>query len=278
MSLITVPAWYYQQFDADLTLDVPAEGYGGWKKAEIEISTEHTALVVMHAWDSGTPEKYPGWYRSVEYLPRAAAIAARVFPELLSAVRASPFRLFHVVGGGDYYKDYPGYRIALDLAGPEPGPMEAVQPDRVLERLRCFRTEHVHVGLHNLEDVKQGFAGTDFIPEARPVGNEGIAANERQLFALCREHDINHLVYTGFALNWCLLLSPGGMADMSKRGIMCSTIRQAVTAVENKETARQELCKEIGLWRVALAFGFVFDIDDFTAAIRSQGRQSSSEK
>ena len=56
---------------------------------------------------------------------------------------------------------------------------------------------------------------------------------------------------------------------MSQRGIMCSVIRQAVTAVENKETARGELCKEIALWRVALAFGFVFDVDDLINALTS---------
>ena len=54
---------------------------------------------------------------------------------------------------------------------------------------------------------------------------------------------------------------------MQKRGVMCSALRQAVTAVENKETARQELCKEIVLWRVALAFGFVFDVDSVVRAL-----------
>jgi hypothetical protein len=78
---------------------------------------------------------------------------------------------------------------------------------------------------------------------------------------------VNHLVYAGFAINWCLLMSPGGMLEMSRRGIMCSALRQAVTAVENKETARHELAKEIGLWRVALAFGFIFNVDDFVSAI-----------
>jgi hypothetical protein len=77
-----------------------------------------------------------------------------------------------------------------------------------------------------------------------------------------------NLIYAGFAINWCLLMSPGGMLDMSRHGVMCSALRQAVTAVENKETARRELCKEIALWRVALAFGFVFDVADFMAAIR----------
>ena len=51
---IRLPASYYQQFDADFKLDVPGEGYGGWRKSEIEISRDHTAVVVMHAWDMGT--------------------------------------------------------------------------------------------------------------------------------------------------------------------------------------------------------------------------------
>ena len=58
---------------------------------------------------------------------------------------------------------------------------------------------------------------------------------------------------------------------MSRRGVMCSAFRQAVTAVENKETARQELNKELALWRVALAFGFVFDVDDFVDGLKAGG-------
>jgi len=54
---------------------------------------------------------------------------------------------------------------------------------------------------------------------------------------------------------------------MSRHGILCSALRQAVTAVENKETARDQLCKEVGLWRVAVGFGFVYDVDDFVAAL-----------
>lgn len=55
---------------------------------------------------------------------------------------------------------------------------------------------------------------------------------------------------------------------MSRRRILCSTIRQATTAVENKESARQELHKEEALWRVGLDFGFVFDLEDFMDALR----------
>ena len=265
---IKLPASYYQQFDADPKKDIPGEGYGGWKKDDIEISPEHTAVVVMHAWDTGTWEEYPGWHRAVEYMSRADKICRTVFPKLLSAVRASKLKLFHVVSSDGYGKKYPGYKMAVDLAGPEPPAPEQIKADPVLERLWQFRAKHVFVGKHNEADVNRGFADLDFAPEAKPIGDEGVAENANQLFALCNDAGINHLIYAGFAINWCLLLSPGGMADMSKRGIMCSALRQAVTAVENKESARKELHKEEALWRVALAYGFVFDVDDFVKAIR----------
>ena len=273
MGTITVPAQYYQQFDADYSLDVPAEGYGGWKKADIEIALDHTAIVVMHVWDCGTYEEYPGWYRAVEYIPRANKISRTVFPKLLSAVRDSEMSLFHVVGGGNYYKDYFGYKRAAKLAGPAPDALERVETDPVLDRLKRFREEHVFVGSHNRPDVERGFKRVDFTPETKPLGEEGIAESAYQLFALCKETGVNHLIYAGFAINWCLLLSPGGMADMQKRGLMCSAFRQAVTAVENKETAREQHCKEIALWRVALAFGFVFDVDEFVAVLQRTSRR-----
>lgn len=92
-------AWYYQQFDADFARDIPAEGYGGWKRAELPIRKAATALVVMHAWDTGTREQFPGWHRAVEYIPRADQILRDVFPPLLAAVRAAGWPIFHVVSG-----------------------------------------------------------------------------------------------------------------------------------------------------------------------------------
>ena len=268
MATIKLPANYYQQFDADSTLVVPGEGYGGWQKEELEISAEHTAVVVMHAWDAGTPGEFPGWHRAVEYIPRANRIAEEVLPGLLAAVRESTLPVFHVVGGGDYFHKCPGYHRAVDLAGPKPKPLPQVKGDPVTQELMEFKRKHVFVGEHNEADVERGFTRVDFMPQAKPVGDEGVAENAEQLFALCMNEGINHLIYTGFAINWCLLLSPGGMADMQKRGVMCSALRQAVTAVENKETAREELCKEIGLWRVSVGFGFVFDVDDFVEALK----------
>ena len=269
---VKLRAQYYEQFDADYSMEVPAEAFGGWQSAELEIALEHSAVLVMHAWETGTIKKYPGWYRQVEYLARAKDICRNIFPKLLPAVRDSGMKLFHVVGDGNYYQNHPGYTKTIQLAGSAPAPPEQIGSDLVLEELRDFKKR---LGRHNAEDIRKGFKHLNFAKEAKPIGNESIAENSHQLFALCKQHAVNHLIYTGFALNWCLLLSPGGMMDMNKHGIMCSVIRQAVTAVENKETARQQVCKQTALWRVALAFGYVFDVDDLIAAIANNRNHSS---
>jgi hypothetical protein len=270
--LVPIEAEYYEQFDADVSRDVPAETYGGWKKTQVQLPLAHTAVVVMHAWDCGTAAQYPGWHRTVEYFQRADRIVNEVFPPLLSAVRDAGLQVFHVVGPGDYFQKLPGYRRAVELAGPPPAPLQMVELDPATAAMQQFRRDHVVPGKHNMPDIDRGYAVLDFPGPARPVGDEGVAENGHQLAALCRHYGINHLVYIGFAINWCLLLSPGGMAEMRKYGIMCSTIREAVTAVENKETARNELCKQLALWRVTLQFGFVFGLNPFLAAI---GRKES---
>ncbi len=273
-----LPAYYYQQFDADFSREVPAEGFGGWKTTEIEMIPERTAVVVMHAWDSGTRERYPGWHRVVEFFPRADVILKNVFPPLLTAVRASRLRLYHVTSGSYYCQNYPGYQRAVALTPTEP---VLVQPPRApsdpgLEQLVAFKQAHGHLGTHNKEDIERGFRELQFPIAAEPQGDEGVAATTSQLTALCQADGVNHLLYAGFAINECLMMSPGGMVEMSRRGFMCSAIRQAVTAVENKETARQEWGKEVALWRVARSYGFVFDAETLIRHLSGAGSDESS--
>jgi nicotinamidase-related amidase len=259
-------AGYYQQFDADLSLEVPAEGFRGWTAVPVDLALERTALVSMHAWQFGPQEKVPGLYRQIEYINRAKRIMGEVYPPVLAAARGAAMPVIHVVGGGsDYFKDLPGYHDTVNLAGEEPENLPGAAVDPAVERLKRIKDQH---RIHNLHDVMAGHEAVDFPSEARPLPGEPVAHTTYQLNAVCRSRGVTHLIYIGVAINWCLLMSPGGMIDMSRLGYMCSTIGQATTAVENKETARNELAKAIALWRVALHFGFVFDADDFVAALK----------
>jgi len=60
------------------------------------------------------------------------------------------------------------------------------------------------------------------------------------LAALSRARGIDRLIYEGLALIWCVLMSPGGTVDMRGYECLCSTLKEAVTAVDNRETAREE--------------------------------------
>ncbi len=266
MAVINVPAWYYSQFDADYSLNVPAEGYGGWKKAMLPLDTESTAFTVMHAWDCGTPEQYPGWYRAVEYIPRAADIGSSVLPKLLQAIREKGMMLIHIADDSQYAKSKPGYdrtmRLMSGYAEPPAEDMLPVRSNDTLAKLKAFRSSDSFVGTHNESDIAAGRLAKDFMPGAMPLESEYIVKDSTQLHAVCLEHGINHLIYSGFAINWCLQHSPGNMNEMRERGCLCSAIREAVTAVENKESAATEAHKEYGLWRTALANGFIYDLED----------------
>ncbi|HEX7008353.1 MAG TPA: hypothetical protein VF184_00130 [Phycisphaeraceae bacterium] len=276
MSANLIQAHYYQQFDAACAADVPASTYGGWKTAPIELAPQRTAFVLMHAWDCCTPEQYPGWYRAVEGIPRMVGITRTVLPRLLEAVRASSARLYHVAYPGRYYQHLPGYQRTRALVPHEEEPQQ-IEVDPSLARLRAFRTEHVFVGKHNLKDVRAAFEKLDFAPQTRPRDDERVVDTSAQLFAACRADGVNHLIYAGFTVNGCIVMMPGGMEDMRRHGILCSIIRQATTAIENHQTAREELAKQLGLWMVALVYGFVFDLDDIIAWLDRLPRRKRSE-
>jgi len=251
---------FYQQFDADLTAAHPGSGYGGWQTQELPLSLDHSAVAVMHAWDSGTPEAYPGWFRACEYLSRSYPIADEVLPPLLSTVRASAVRLVHVAAG-DYAAKYPGYRP------PEPRRSASARADAVYEELKAFRSAHVFPGAHNQADIARGVKAMDFYPTAAPHDDEPVVVDSAGLDRWCQDEDVNHLIYVGFTINGCIVSSPGGMLDMFHRGYLCSTIAEAVTAIENKETVAGEAGKAQALWQVALLFGFVYSQPDFVNAI-----------
>jgi len=274
MSTVVLPTHYYQVFDLDFGKPQPVDGTGGWKTAELPLSLDHSALVVMHAWDVGTREEFPGWHRVVEYFARAEEILKGPLRELLSAARASPLKIYHVAAGPRCCSDLPGYRRTLELAGPPSGPVEQVSSDPVYKTLTDFRVSDVYLGTHNLADIQAGFERLAFPPEAMPLPEEDIAVDEHQLFALCKRDHVNHLIYSGFAINWCLLTAGGGMWEMARHGLLCSTIREVVTAIENKETIHGELAKANALWRVSTGHGFVYDLDSFIAAIQSESGDS----
>jgi nicotinamidase-related amidase len=276
MTFLQLPAQYYKQHDADLTQDIPGRGYDGWTTRMLDVPLERTALVSMHVWNpglvaeipAGPDSPYAGWFRFVEYLSRAVPITKTVFPPLLKAARHANMTIIHVGSSEAYTGKFEGYQQVASLAGPAPARPAGAVDDPLRQQWQRERGVQMR-GEKNGEEIDAGRHFLDFSPQATPEPGESVAIDSRQLNAICREKGIWHLIYIGFAINWCLLASPGGMIDMSRIGYVCSTIRQATTAVENRETCTQEWAKQVALWRVALMFGYVFDVDPFMVALQN---------
>lgn len=274
MATITLPAHYYRQHDASVGTEAPGRGFAGWTTRLLEAPLEATALVSMHAWNPGLDPRIPagpdspyvGWFRVVEYLPRAIAITREIFPPLFAAARGAGLTVIHVGSDESYTGRYAEYQQAKALAGGAPAPTPGAVEHPLRRQWQEERRRQSH-GEHNLPDIAAGVQHLDFAPQAMPAAGEPVVIDAAQFNAVCRERDIWHLIYVGFALNWCLLASPGGMIDMSRLGYTCSTIREATTAVENRESCPDEGAKALALFRVAMMFGYVFDLDPVLAAL-----------
>lgn len=239
-STFKCPVSSYQQF-------VP-RGDDGWKKTTQEFSADHTAVVVMHAWAPPPSDDLIGWQRAVPYLREAPEVLDTIFPPLLKAVRGRGLPVFHVTGN-------------------TPDSLPEVPTDSTWETLHEFRRNEVFPGTPNADDVAAGRTARSIAPEAAALPGEASAESATALHALCQERGINHLIYIGFALNWCLLMSPAGMVDMKRYGYLCSTVAEAVVSVENEVSAPHRIEYHQALWRVAVEFGFVFHHRDLIAAL-----------
>ena len=261
-TVIQVPAWHYQTYDVDPSLPYPRASCGGWKKDLIPIAPAHTAVVVMHAWDCGDKEGDGAvYYKLVDYVPRSDVIIRDKYPGFMKKLRASGFNVIHVGAGYERSIDkLPGYARVQALC-PEKPVLEAIQPDPVLLQLRQLHYDRVLYGKH-LDELRrtQEIRVRDF--GVMPEPDEDVACTTEQLFAWCRKHEINHLIYTGFAVNACLVSSPCGRIDMTRRGIMCSLIRDLTSALESKESCTTEAFKEQGVWAFSIWGGFVFEQAD----------------
>jgi len=267
--VLEVPTMYYQHYGADPSLgDDAALTYGGWKKADLPLNAEKTAIVVMHAAYVGEAENAPEQFQYCEYVPRSYRLAKENFPAVLDAARAAGVKVYHVTFGKGYYEEMPGYTETQALGAEEKYvPRDKAESDEILSELYSFKSDNVTPGPNAWEGISKARAEyLDFLPEAMPEGNEPICTSSNELAAVAKRDGINHLVYMGFAVDACLLSDEGGMLGMQQRGFMCSAIKDCVTAVENRESTPSKHHTDTALWRVSVNFGFVYEGKDLADA------------
>ncbi len=92
-----------------------------------------------------------------------------------------------------------------------------------------------------------------------------------QLHALCEKRGIVHLIYAGFATNWCILGRNYGMRAMAARGYNLILLRDATMGVEYPDTLDQCMATELAIREAETQLGFSASNSDFLTACEQNG-------
>ena len=101
---------------------------------------------------------------------------------------------------------------------------------------------------------------------------EFVVATGEQLHELAREKGLLHLIYAGFATNWCILNRDYGMRAMGRRGYNMILLRDATAGVEFPDTVDACFATETALREVEQQLGFSASNADFFAACKGAQR------
>jgi len=103
-------------------------------------------------------------------------------------------------------------------------------------------------------------------PLVEVLEEEFVVATGQQLHELAREQGIMHLIYAGFATNWCILNRDYGMRAMAQKGYNMILLRDATAGVEFPDTVDACFATEMAIREVEQQLGFSVANGDFFTA------------
>jgi len=271
---VSLPWRIYRHYPADFSRwREAAAGFRGWDSEVRELDVGRCCLALMHFPDRGlTPDSEwgpdcanPGYLGTVEWVPRTMEVVTFRMPRLIEAARNAGLLTAHVGVSGKFHMSGSVWERCVAEAG-SPPPADA----DVISGPPAWHEDHRRDVFGLPREAPPKVPPHEFtLPEAfRPQGDDIVAQHAWQLHRLLERRGVDHIIYAGWALNWCLWFSPCGMADMSRKGYTCSAVRGGCVAIENRESAVGEGNLEYAFWKTSTMFGYVFDLHDLTSALR----------
>lgn len=180
----------------------------------VTLDPKKTAVVVVDMWDAM-------WCPT--FAKRSEALVPRM-NQALEAVRQSGIQIvFAPSDCMDFYKDVPQRKaMAAIPAAPLPAPLAFNPPEPP-----WAKTGNCECGPDQPCKPKCRIVWIRQNPRLRVADSDLIADcnNERELWNLCAQRGITHLLYMGAATNICLTHRELGILNMTRRGLKCYVVR-----------------------------------------------------
>lgn len=280
---MNVPHHYYRGYPVDFTGGrAAARTFKGWTSEAMDLDLDRSALLLMHLPDSGLrPEvrfapdcPRPDLLGTAEWVPRTMDMVTKSLPPLVEAARAARLQVVHIAMNNWYAKDFPQRQRSIAEAGPAPAASTELTPleDVSYDTWSAERDRRIFPPMVAKPDAPKDVEHVYFPRDAQPSGDDLVAVHTWELHRLMKARGIVNLIYTGWALNWCLWFSPCGMLDMERLRYRPYAVRGACVAIENAESAVGEKNLDYAYWQTAAKFGYLFERDELTESLGRMGR------
>ena len=259
---LSLPCRYYRVYTDP---DVPCvEKNFGFVHRTLPLPVEQTALVLVDVWST---------HYIASWLARAAAVTrGKIVPALDAARRIgmtvihgpspfvadryarapAPFSEDTVGSGSGSHGDGHGEWPPADFRGIYRGGHFAAfgrdQEPRLSEAMERYKTE------------------LDIAPAVRPLPGEPIIHTGAQMHALLVERRILHLVYAGFATNWCVIGRDYGVIAMNERDYNIILLRDATTGIEFHDSADSLAATAMTIREIETKYGWTTEAEAFVAS------------
>ena len=220
------------------------------REIDMNLPVDQTALVLVDVWNAHFIESW---------LERAAQVTREAVAPVLEKAREVGITVVHA----------PSPEVAEQFAQlkrhrpPEPRPAPTWPPPEFRHR------EGVYAAYRGPRRQPPGIPdipGLGMSPAIEVLTEEFVIATGEQLHELLTERRILHLLYVGFATNWCIRNRDYGMPAMASRSYNTILLRDATMGVEFPDTVETRLATEMAIRECEQQNGFSASNADFFAA------------
>jgi nicotinamidase-related amidase len=252
---LSLPCRYYRVYT---DLDVPSvEANFQFVERDLPLPVDQTALVLVDVWSTHYIDSW---------LARAKAVTeARIVP-ILESAREIDMTIIHAPSPpvADRYADAP------ELTRPEhTGPDWPPADFRGIYR----RGPYAEFG-RNQEPIlpptyKRYETELCIAESVKPLEGEHVIHTGPQMHDLLAEKQILHLIYVGFATNWCVIGRDYGILAMNERGYNIILVRDATTGIEFHDTIDTLNATAMTIREIETKQGWSTTTDGFINAVKN---------
>ena len=226
------------------------------REIDMELPVDQTALVLVDVWNAHFIESW---------LERAAQVTREAVAPVLQKAREIGVTVVHAPSPGvaEQFAQLKRHRP------PEPQPAPAWPPPEFRHREGAYAA---YRGPRSQPPGIPDIPNLGMSPAIEVLDDEFVIATGEQLHDLLTERRILHLLFVGFATNWCIRNRDYGMPAMASRSYNTILLRDATMGVEYPDTVETCLATEIAIRECEQQNGFSASNADFFAACASSGR------